>query len=128
MYITSRFNNAVDNRESIEQLCLAVRAAGYDDFSFIRDIERFNPDHFGTQKEVWSAALDFLEECDALLVDVSDAPSGGRIVEAGMAFALQKPIYVICKSGERYKDFYKGIATKIIEYEDFGDVTEGLRL
>lgn len=128
MYVTSRFKDAADNKDDVERLCLAVRAAGYTDFSFIRDVEQFNPRHFETQKKVWVAALAHLRDCDALLVDVSDAPSGGRVVELGMAFALEKPIYVICKKGIAHKDFYKGVAAKIIEYETVEDITEHLRL
>lgn len=128
MYVTSRFDSAVANKADIEQLCLAVRASGYIDFSFIRDIEQFDPDHFRTQKEVWDASLAHLRKCDALLVDVSDIPSGGRIVEVGMAFALEKPIYVVCKSGVLYKNFYRGVAAKIIEYEEINDITEQLKL
>ena len=67
-----------------------------------------------------------MQTCDCLLTDVSDQPSGGRLIEAGMAYALNLPIFVALKKGVEYKSFYEGIATKIIEYETFDDITRHL--
>lgn len=128
IYITSRFKGSSENMDDIEKLCSAVRDAGMEDFHFIRDVEHYQPNVFKDQKELWSAALKYLTECDALLIDISDAPSGGRLVEAGMAYALNMPIYVIVKQGIKYKDFYNGIATSIYEYDEIGDITKWLKL
>ncbi len=125
-YVTSRFKNAVEERDAILALCSAVKSAGYEDVSFIRDIEQFNPRHFTTQQEVWTASLELLKTCDCLLIDISDHPSGGRIVEAGMAFALGLPIFVIAKQDTEFKKFYEGIATDIIHYSSYADVTSAL--
>ena len=127
VYITSRFKNTAENKASIERLCLAVRDAAMEDFNFIRDIEHYEPHFFASQQEVWAAAKKTLEECDALLIDISDNPSGGRVVEAGMAFALGKPIYVVMKKGTTRKDFYDGIATGVFENEDIHDISTWLR-
>lgn len=126
MYVTSRFKDATTHKDDIEHLCRAVKTAGYDDFSFIRDIEQFNPHHFATQQEVWQASLDSLRQCDALLIDVSDQPSGGRNVEVGMAYALGMPIFVIVRRGTPYKSFYDGVATKVIVYNTIDDIVSEL--
>lgn len=126
MYITSRFSDAAASRAQIEQLCTVVREAGIEDFNFIRDIEHFEPHFFTTQRDVWAASKNALKACDALLIDISDNPSGGRVVEVGMAFALGKPVYVVMKKGVVRKDFYDGIATGIFEYETHGDITKWL--
>lgn len=126
VYITSRFKNSDENKVAIEQLCMAVRDAGMEDFNFIRDVEHYEPHFFASQQEVWAAAKKTLKECNALLIDISDSPSGGRIVEAGMAFALDKPIYVVMKKGTPYKDFYDGIAMGVFEYDEMNDVTTWL--
>lgn len=126
IYIAARFKGASDNKNDIEKLCSAVRAAGMEDFCFIRDIEHYESNFFSTPKELWDAARRYIAECDAILIDVSDSPSGGRLVEAGIAYALDKPIYIIVKNGVDYKDFYNGIATSVIRYENVEDITEQL--
>ncbi len=123
MYITSRFKNSSENKDEIEKLCLAVRDAGIKDFHFIRDVENYQTNFFKNQKELWAAALEHLKDCDALLIDISDSPSGGRLVEAGIAYALSKPIIVIVKNGVEYKDFYDGIADLVIKYSDVQDIS-----
>jgi nucleoside 2-deoxyribosyltransferase len=128
IYITSRFKGSSENKAEIERLCSAVKAAGFEDFHFIRDVEHYQPNFFNSQKELWSAALESLNECDALLIDISDTPSGGRLIEAGMAYSLNKPIFIIAKNGVEYKDFYEGITTSIIKYNEIEDITEQLKL
>ena len=127
IYITSRFKGSSENKAEIEKLCSAVRAADMEDFHFIRDVEHYQSNFFNNQKDLWSAALKHLAECDALLIDISDSPNGGRLVEAGMAYSLNKPIYVIVKNGINYKDFYNGIATSIFKYDEIEDITEQLK-
>jgi len=127
IYIASRFKGAPDNIKDIEKLCSAVRAAGMEDFHFIRDVEHYESNFFNTQKELWDTARRYIVECDAMLIDVSDSPSGGRLVEAGIAYALDKPIYIIVKNGVAYKDFYDGIATSVIRYDDLDDIIKQLK-
>jgi nucleoside 2-deoxyribosyltransferase len=126
VYVTARFKNAKENRIEIEKLCAAVKSAGMVDFSFIRDIENYEKT-FDIPKDLWNAALKELERCDALLVDVSDSPSGGRVVEVGMAYALRKPIFVVLKKGTHLKEFYRGVANLVIEYEEIEDIISPLR-
>lgn len=126
VYVTTRFEGATQNRHEIDALCHAVKEAGMQDFNFIRDIEHYKHT-FDDPKELWERAYDELGACDALLVDVSDHPTGGRIVEAGMAYALRKPIIVVKKHGIQHKALFDGIATKIIEYDTYKDLTKQLR-
>ena len=127
VYITSRFKGSLENKAYIDKLCAAVKDAGMEDFHFIRDIEHYQPDFFEDKQQLWESALKHLTECDALLIDISDSPSGGRLVEAGMAYSLNKPIYVIVKNGVEYKDFYDGIATSVIKYDEIGDIIKQLK-
>lgn len=127
MYITARFSDAAESKDRIDESCAAVAAAGFEDFHFIRDVEHYQKNVFPTQRELWATAKECIEACDALLIDVSDAPSGGRVVEAGIAYALGKPVFVIVQKGIPYKDFYNGIATAVIEYESLSDIVPELR-
>lgn len=123
--ITTRFSSAAKSKDSIEQLCAAVRAAGMQDFCFVRDVENYQK-VFDNPKDLWQRAKQEITGCDALLIDVSDSPTGGRVVEAGMAFAINMPIFVIAKTGTQYKPAFDGIATKIIFYDKFDDITAQL--
>ncbi|HSX31496.1 MAG TPA: hypothetical protein VLE99_06280 [Candidatus Saccharimonadales bacterium] len=123
VYVTSRFSGA--DEQAVEALCGAVRAAGLADFSFIRDIEHYEK-VFDTPQQVWQRSREELAQCDALLVDVSDAPTGGRVLETGIAYALALPIFVAVKKGVVYKSIFEGVATKVIEYETYHDITAAL--
>lgn len=127
IYITSRFKGASENKQDIERLCGAVRSAGLEDFHFIRDVEKYQPNFFNSQKELWEVAKRYVSECDAMLIDVSDSPTGGRLIEAGIAYALSKPIYVVVKRGVEHKSFYEGIANTIIQYDEPEDITKALK-
>jgi len=122
--ITTRFRGA-ENKGDIVSLSAAVRAAGLEDFSFIRDIENYQKT-FDDPKALWQRTREEIKKCDALLIDVSDQPSGGRVIEAGIAFALDMPIVVLVKEGLHYKDIYNGIGTCIIRYNTYEDITKGL--
>jgi nucleoside 2-deoxyribosyltransferase len=126
VYITTRFKGAKENKLEVEKLCAAVKSAGMIDFNFVRDVENYEHT-FDDLRELWRTARQKIEECDALLIDISDFPSGGRVVEAGIAYALKKPIFVIAKRGTERKGFYDGIADLVIEYDDVGDIVRPLR-
>lgn len=125
IYIAARFKG-LENKQEIEELCSAVKSAGMEDFCFIRDIEGYQP-IFSDLQQLWRRAKQEIEECDALLIEVSDAPTGGRVVEAGIAYGLGKPIIVIVKEGTTYRPFFDGIATKVISYSRYSDIIEPLR-
>jgi len=122
-YITSRFDGSSENEKEIDNLCSAIRSAGIEDFHATRDM--IGP--FINLKDLWDTALKCINECDAILVDISDKPSGGRLVEIGIAYALDKPIYIILKNNIEYKDFYNGIATAIIKYDNINEITSELK-
>jgi nucleoside 2-deoxyribosyltransferase len=122
IFITSSFG---DSRESIEQLCSIARLAGFEDFSFIRDVENYQR-IFNDPKELMHKAKDEIQKSDALLIDVTDKPTG-RAIEAGIAYALGKKVIVIMKRGMEIKDTTKGIADLVIEYDKIDDIAADLK-
>lgn len=117
MYVTSSFG---DSKEEIERLCLAVRTAGFEDFSFIRDVEDFQK-KFTDPKELMQRAEEEIKKSDALLIDVTDKPTG-RAIEMGMAYSLGKKVVVIMRKGTAIKDTVRGVATVVIEYDSLEDI------
>lgn len=125
VYIAARFKG-VENKPEIESLCAAVKAAGMKDFCFIRDVENYKHT-FDDPQELWQRAYDEILACDAFLIDVSDNPTGGRMVEAGIAYALKKRVFVVVKKGVAYKGLFKGISSTVIEYETHKDLAKSLK-
>ena len=121
IYIASRFKGA-DDHVDVEALCSAVRAAGFEDYCFVRDVV----EAFEDPRHLWQRALEEIKHCDELLIDVSDAPSGGRVVEAGIAYALGLPIITICKNNIEYKELYDGISDLVIRYDGYDDISPAL--
>lgn len=117
IYITSSFE---DSRKEIERLCSIVKLAGFEDFSFIRDIENYEK-IFDDPKRLMKSAEDEIKKSDALLIDMTDKPTG-RAIEAGMAYSLGKKIIVIMKRGTKIKDTTRGIANYIVEYDTIEDI------
>ena len=72
-------------------------------------------------------AKEEIVKCDAVLIDMSDSPTG-RSMEAGMAYALGKKIVVIMKKGTKIKDTTRGIADVIVEYEKVEDIVPELKI
>lgn len=125
VYVAARFRGT-NNKQEIEALCAAVKAADMTDFCFIRDVEQYKHT-FDDPKELWQRAYDEIGACDALLIDVSDYPTGGRVVEAGIAYALRKPVIVVKKHGIHHKNLFDGISATVIEYADHKDMSAQLK-
>lgn len=120
LFVTARFKSD-ENKADIEKLCGIARKAGFDEFCFIRDIEKYQRGVFSSAHELMARAREELLRCDALLIDLSDNPGGGRVIEAGIAFGHGKPVIVIAKRG------MTGIATLVIEYENIEDIRDHLK-
>lgn len=118
VYITTSFGDA---KEDIEKLCALVKSAGFEDFCFIRDVENYKK-VFDDSKTLMQRAKEEIEKSDALLIDMTDKPTG-RAVEAGMAYALGKKIIVIMRKGTQIKDTTRGIANLLVEYDKLEDIT-----
>jgi nucleoside 2-deoxyribosyltransferase len=122
VFITASFGDSKDN---IEKLCSVVAAAGFEDFCFIRDVENYQK-VFDDPKELMERAKNEITKSDALLIDMTDKPTG-RAIEAGIAFALKKKIIVIMKRSTRIKETTQGIADLTIEYDDIDEISTALK-
>lgn len=124
VFITASFKSG-ENKKEIERLCAIVKSAGFEDFCFIRDIENYQK-VFDNPKELMLRARKEIENCNALLIDMTNKPTG-RAIEAGIAHALNKKIILIMKKGTVIKDTSRGIADSVIEYDDLEDIVEPLK-
>lgn len=127
LFITARFKGD-ENKADIERLCQIAQDAGFEDFCFIRDIEHYQRGIFSTSQELMRRSREEIQKCDALLIDVSDNPSGGRVIEAGIAFGIDKPVIIIAKHTTEVGIPMSGIATTIIKYNEMKDLLEPLQI
>ncbi|GAB4571626.1 MAG: hypothetical protein Kow0077_08790 [Anaerolineae bacterium] len=123
LYITATYKGT-DNRAEIEQLCALVARAGWQPFCFVRDVEQWQP-MFDDPHDLMRRTLDEIAACDALLIDLTHKPTG-RAYEAGMAYALGKPVIVIMARGTPIKATTRGIAAALIEYDSLEEIEPGL--
>ena len=123
VFITVKFKRG-ENKSEVEHLCSLVQQAGLEDFCFIRDVEHYQKIFNGSQ-ELMNRALEEIRKCDALLIDMTNKPTG-RAVEAGMAYAMGKKLILIMRKGTFIKDTVRGIAGVIIVYSKLKDIVEPL--
>ncbi len=123
IYVTVRSKSA---DQQIEKLSGAIKAASMTDFCFGRDVQDYEQIQHDP-KQLWQRMYDEIGACDALLIDVSDYPTGGRLIETGIAYALRKPIIVVKKHGIHHKAAFDGVSSVIIEYDDSKDLTAHLK-
>ena len=64
--------------------------------------------------------------CDALLIDVTHSSSGGRIIEASIAFAHGKYVVAIAQNGTHIRSPIVGITDSIIFYDELSDIAAPL--
>ena len=125
VFITSSFKG-IENKKEIEVLCELVKKSGFIDFSFIRDIENYEK-KFNNPNELMKKAKEEIKKCGALLIDMTNKPTG-RAIEAGIAYSYNKIIITIMKKGTKIKDTSKGISDIIIEYNNIEEIVEPLNL
>ncbi len=122
VFITTTFKGD-SNKDYIEKISELVRKSGFEDFSFIRDVEDYVsiPD----AHELMHRASEEIAKCDALLLDY-DGPGHGCMIELGIAYAHKKKNIVITKKGTNIKKTILGVADTVIEYENIDDILSPL--
>lgn len=123
VYITASFKGS-DNREEIEHMCSLVKESGFEDFCFVRDVENYEK-VFDNAHKLMQRAKQEIAKCDVLLIEY-DGPGHGRMVELGIAFALDKKIILLTKEGNYVKETIRGVTDGFIEYQNLEDITEPL--
>ena len=124
LFITINFQKS-DNKKEIKYLCGIAKEAGFEDFCFIRDVENYKS-IFDSPQELMQRAKEEINKSDALLIDMTDKPTG-RAIEAGIAYALDKKVIIIAKKGTQIKNIARGIASIVIEYDVIDNIVTPLK-
>ncbi len=102
-----------EDRISTIKSCLKER--GQEPSFFVEKGEYTN------KKEMMKDVVEEIKNSEALLADISEGAVGVSI-EAGIAYALGKPVYVVHKEGSRISSTMRGISRNILEYKDARDI------
>ncbi len=122
IYLAIKFHPDFSNRELIENLSVALGAAGHTSVVAVRDLEGWGAIKL-TNKELMDQDFKAVGESDMLLVEFSEKGVGIGIA-VGFAKALNKPIVVIAKTGSEISSTLEGTADKIVFYDKPEDLIE----
>lgn len=122
-YLSAKFSGD-DNEEIVESLCTAASRAGFDVTCTNRDY-----DDYGRGNDRSEPLTEFMftaiEQANVVLLDITDKGVGIGI-EAGYAAANQIPIVLLSTHDAELSPTIEQLATKIIEYQGFEDLTQQL--
>ena len=119
-YLAIKFKEDNSNREIIESISNVLGGLGIEVISMARDYEKWGELVF-TPSELMEKTFKEIDLSDLLIIEFSEKGVGLGI-EAGYAYAKQKPIIVIAKEGSDISSTLKGIAKDVIFYINAEDL------
>ena len=121
LFITAKYSSVEGDAQYMKNLYRVAVDAGWQPYCFA--IERPKYDN---QTQLWEDARSDIESCQGLMVDCTDQSMAGRMVEVGIAYERKIPIIVIKKSGAKHNILFDGVASKVVEYDSYDDITASL--
>ncbi len=115
-YLAHKFYSDGRNRKLIEDISESLKENGIETVIMARDFEDWGNKTYSST-ELMRLSFKQIDDCDILILEFSEKGTGLGI-EAGYAFAKNKPIYVIAASGSEISTTLKGISALIIFYSD----------
>lgn len=115
-YLVIKFKEDNSNRKTIEDISAVLEKMGMETTVMARDYEKWGEVKF-TPEILMQKTFLIIDSTDLLIVEFSEKGVGVGI-EAGYAYAKQKPIYVIAKEGSDISSTLKGIAKDVVFYND----------
>lgn len=116
-------NNA--NKKLIEEIILELTKIGINTRVFAKDIEKYGKVKV-PHKKIMHLALKEIKSADVVIVEFSNKGVGVGM-EAGIAFALKKPLYVIAKKGSEISENLFSVAEKVIFYNNTNELSKKLK-
>ena len=115
-YLVIKFHENNKNKALIENISKSLLDAGIQTTVMARDFEKWGKVHFSPE-ELMKLTFELINKNEILIVEFSEKGVGLGI-EAGYAFAKNKPIIVIAKEGSDISNTISGIAKEIIFYNN----------
>ena len=125
-YLAIKFKEDNSNRETIESISDILNHLGMQTISMARDYEKWGDVVF-TPSELMEKTFREIDLSDLLIIEFSEKGVGLGI-EAGYAYAKQKPIIVIAKEGSDISSTLRGISKDVIFYNDLEELKNKLNI
>lgn len=119
-YLAIKFKEDFSNQEMIGEISDVLMKFGIETVVMARDFEKWGEVKF-TPQELMEKTFQEIDSSDILVIEFSEKGVGLGI-EAGYAYAKQKPIFVIAKKGSDISSTLEGIAKEIIFYKQPEDL------
>ena len=120
VYLAIKYHADNKNKALIEAITQACKKTGLDCLCIAKDVEKWGERSF-TAEELMAISFEHIRESDLVLIEFSEKGVGIGI-EAGYAFALNIPIYVIHPPLADISNTLKGIAANVIPYTNQADI------
>ncbi len=121
-YLAIKFHEDCKNRKLIEQISESLQNAGFNSIVMIRDYEKWGKVKF-TPEELMKLTFKLIDESELLVVEFSEKGVGLGI-EAGYAYAKNKPIIIVAKRDSDISTTLCGISKKVFFYDEPEELTD----
>lgn len=119
-YIAIKHYSDNSNREHIEKISSALEYFGWETICVTRDIELWGKIEY-SPRDLMYKALKEIQNSDLIIIDLTEKGVGIGI-EAGFAYANNKPIITIAKQGSHVSTTLCGISKRVDYYEDLDNL------
>lgn len=119
-YLAIKFKEDFSNRKEVDNISDVLKKSGIETIVMVRDFERWGENKF-TPEELMKKTFEQIDSSDMLIIEFSEKGVGLGI-EAGYAYAKQKPIFVIAKDGSDISSTLEGVAREVIFYNNLNDL------
>jgi len=120
-YLAIKFKEDFSNRNLIEDISVVLKKEGVETVVMARDHEKWGEKKFSPET-LMAETFKEIDSSDFLIIEFSEKGVGLGI-EAGYAYAKNKPIIVIATEGSDVSSTLQGITKKIIFYKNSGDLS-----
>ena len=123
-FMSLKFHDGEEDKIKIDKLTEALLKAGIKNTVMARDVEKYGEATLPKgQKLMIDYAFPAMKASDMIIIEFSEKGVGLGI-GAGYCYANNVPIYVIAKTGSDISLTMENLATKVIFYNDYNDITK----
>ena len=125
-YIAIKFHKDNKNKETIEEISLALKENKIDSVCLARDVEDWGKNPLKNSGELMKKAFSIIDECQIIITEFTEK-GVGTFIETGYAYAKNKPIIAVARAGTKEPQTLQGISQKIIYYSNSKELKKEFR-